>query len=195
MSPLRKRTNSDNQLFFTPPLFRETVDYQSIKKIHFERFLIKILFGVDSKFENDTFMILKNFDYAIKYFDYESKTEIEKTSNTLINGWYKFIDGLLSALLVIDDNLYFLYGEDKFLITESNRVVIKGKSNVKNEFSLFNKKDLLVRFDYSIPDSNLNVSPFEYIDEDDFKWGEFMTKIINDKERKRNFVMNLMECR
>jgi predicted PolB exonuclease-like 3'-5' exonuclease len=135
-------------------------------------------------------MLLRNFDFAVKYFDYKSKTELEETSNPKTYGWYKFIDGLLSALLVTDNNLYFLYGEDKILIKESYRVLLKEKSNKESEFSLVNGKNVLVKFLYHLPDPKLNVAPFEYIDEDDFKWGEFIAKIINDKERQRNFVMN-----
>ena len=141
-------------------------------------------------------MLLRNFDFATKYFDYESKTEFEENSSPKINGWYKFINGLLSALLVTDNNLYFLYGEDKFLITDSCGVLLKEKSKKENEFVLVNGNNELVRFSYSLPDPKLNASPFEYIDEDDFKWEGFIAKIINDKERRqRNFVMNLMECR
>lgn len=140
-------------------------------------------------------MLLRNFDYATKYFDYKSKTELEMTSNPQVNGWYKFINELFSALLVIDNNLYFLYGEKKFLITEYHRVLLKGKSNIENEFSLIDGNNVLVRFLYPTPDPKLNVSPFEYIDEDDFKWGDFIAKIINDGERKRIFVMNLIESR
>ncbi|MBW3518750.1 hypothetical protein [Flavobacterium sp. NKUCC04_CG] len=138
-------------------------------------------------------MLLRNFDYATKYFDYKSKTELKMTSNPQVNGWYKFIYEVFSALLVIDNNLYFLYGERKFLITEFHRVLLKEKSNTENEFSLMNRNDVLVSFLFPIPDPKLNVLPFEYIDEDDFKWGDFIAKIINDGERKRNFVMNLLE--
>lgn len=140
-------------------------------------------------------MLLRNFDFATKYFDYKSKTELEESSSPKINGWYKFINGLLSALLVIDNSLYFLYGENKFLITDSCEVLLKEKSKLENEFVLVNGNNELVRFLYSLPDPKLNVSPFEYIDENDFKWGNFIAKIINDEERKRNFVTNLMECR
>jgi hypothetical protein len=140
-------------------------------------------------------MLLRNFDFATTYFDYKSKTELEENSNPKINGWYKFINGLFSALLVTDNCLYFLHGEDKFLISSTCQVLLKEKSNMGNEFVLVNKNNELVRFLYSLPDPKLNVSPFEYIDEDDFKWGDFIAKIINDKERQRNFVMNLMESR
>ncbi len=140
-------------------------------------------------------MFLRNFDYATRYLDYKSKTELEESSNPQINGWYKFINGLLSALLVMDNSLYFLYGEDKFLITDSCRVLLKERSKLENEFVLVNGNNELVRFLYSLPDPKLNVSPFEYIDEEDFKWGNFIEKIINDKERQRNFVMNLMESK
>ena len=138
-------------------------------------------------------MLLRNFDFATMYFDHKSKTELEETSNPKINGWYKFINGLLSALIVIDNNLYFLYGEDKKLIKESYRVLLNRSSNTESELSLLDGDNILVKFLYNLPDPILSVSPFEYIDEDDFKWGEFIAKIINDKERQRNFVMNLME--
>lgn len=137
-------------------------------------------------------MLLRNFDFATKYFDYKSKTELEESSSLQINGWYKFINGLFSALLVIDHSLYFLYGEDKFLITDSYRVLLKEKSKLENEFVLVNGNNELVRFLYPLPDPDLFVSPFEYIDEDCLDWGVLVANIINDKERQRNFVMNLM---
>ncbi|MFC1223737.1 hypothetical protein ACFE6N_08000 [Pedobacter sp. BG31] len=138
-------------------------------------------------------MMLRNFDYAIKYFDYKSKTEIEDISNPLINGWYKFVNGVFSALLVVDNNLYFLFGKEKFLITEYHRVLLKKHSNVESKFSLIDGNGVQVKFLYSVPNTKLNVSPFEYIDQDDFKWGDFIAKIINDGVRKRNFVSNLMD--
>ncbi len=137
-------------------------------------------------------MLLRNFDYDTKYFDYRSKTEFEEAANFQVNGWYKLINGLLCGLLVKDNNLYFLYGEKEFLITESHRVLLKGESNVEAEFNLTYGNDVLVRFLYPTPDSKLNVSPFEYIDEEDFDWGGSIAKIINDGERKSNFIMNLM---
>lgn len=138
-------------------------------------------------------MLLRNFDFAKKYFDCNSKTELEETLNPKINGWYKYINGVLSALLVIDNNLYFLYGEDRFLIIESNRVLLKGKSKTEIEFVLVNGNNELIRFPYSLSDIQLNSSPFEYIDENDYKWENFIQEIINDKERQSNFVLNLME--
>ncbi len=99
----------------------------------------------------------------------------------------------MTGLLVEDGCLYFLFGEEKFLITESHQVLLEVKSNVENKFSLIKGNDVLVEFLYSKPSTKLNVSPIEYIDEDDFKWGDFIARIINDESRKRNFVTNLME--
>jgi len=36
-------------------------------------------------------MLLRNFDYATKYLDYISNTELEIASNSPMIGWYKFI--------------------------------------------------------------------------------------------------------
>ncbi len=137
-------------------------------------------------------MLLRNFDFAIKYFDFKSKKEIDDTSNPKISGWYKFISGKLSALLVIEYKLYFLYGEDKFLILDSHKVLLEETSKIENEFSLMKENEVLVKFYVSSPDSKLFVSPFEYLDKEDFKWGNFIAKIINDPERKAGFIENIM---
>jgi hypothetical protein len=79
------------------------------------------------------------------------------------------------------------------LITESHKALLKPESNFENEFSILKGNEVIVRFRYSTKGDSLNVSPFEYIDEGDFNWGEFIAKIINDKERKRNFVANLTD--
>ena len=139
-------------------------------------------------------MLLKNFDFATTYFNYKLKTEFEDTSNLKINGWYKFINGTLTALMAIENNLYFIYGENKIQIKEPYKVLLKRSHSTESEFSLVDGSDVQVKFSYHVPDLKFNVSPFEYLDEDDFIWGEFIAKIINDKERQRNFVANLMEC-
>lgn len=136
-------------------------------------------------------ILLRNFDFATEYLNYESKTEINEVSNPKISGWYKFINGLLSALLVMGDNLYFLYGEDMFLIKDSHSIILKQVSKDDHECILIDGNNILVRFPCSGSDSKLNISPFEYIDDDDFMWEEFVAKIINDRERKRSFVANL----
>lgn len=138
-------------------------------------------------------MLLRNFDFAKKYFDYKSNTEFEDISNPKINGWYKFVDGQFSALLVIDFNVYFLYGEQKILINESKMLLIKKNSNNKSEAILIDGNEIFIKFLYELPDITLFVSLFEYIDEDDLKWGELIAKIINDRESQKNFITNLIK--
>ena len=139
-------------------------------------------------------MLLRNFDFAVKYLDYESKTELENTSGLQISGWYKFTNGILSALLVKNNRLYFLYNDKMFLIMESHRVLLsQAKNQIENEFSLVGENGTLVKFLYTTADPKLNISPFEYIDDGDFKWEDFIANIINDENRKSNFVTNIME--
>lgn len=136
--------------------------------------------------------LLGNFDTFNEYYNIDTNKFCSFINLQKTIGIYKIIEGVMTGLLVEDNNLYFLYGKEKFLVTESHKVLLEGKSNVENKFSLIDGNDVLVRFLYSTPDPKLNVSPFEYIDEEDFKWGDFIGKIINDRKRKRNFVMNLM---
>lgn len=133
--------------------------------------------------------LLRNFDFANKYYNYRSKSEITDTLFPKIKGWYKLINGIITGLIVKNNNLYFLHGEEEILIQDSYKALII--KEVFNEFCLVNGKDIVVKFNYSIPNISLDVPPFEYIDEDDFKWGDFLAKVINDKERRSNFIENL----
>jgi len=138
-------------------------------------------------------ILLRNFDFAIKYFDFKSKTEIEDTSSPRIKGWYKFVNGQITGLLVNNNNLYFLFGKNQFLIEKPHRILLKEKVESECEFILVSGNEVIVRFLFLVPNEIQQTAPFEYIDEDDFKWGNFIAKIINDEERKKTFVMNLME--
>jgi hypothetical protein len=134
---------------------------------------------------------LRNFDVANKYFDLVSNTEIKSLSDPNIVGWYKIIDKHFSALLVQKNELYFLFEKDKYLITDNFRVIIKSITQNKNEFILMDNDIENMKFMYEIEDVNISLSPFEYIDEEDFKWEEFIMKTINDQERKNNLILNL----
>lgn len=139
--------------------------------------------------------LLGNFDVFKEYYNIETKRFYSFDTLQKTVGIYKIIKGKMTGLLVKDDNLYFLFGEEKFLITDSHKGLLKEKSNAEKEFNLIYRNEVVVRFSYPLPDPKLNVSPFEYIDEEDFKWGDFIANIINNQERKKNFIANLMENR
>jgi hypothetical protein len=134
--------------------------------------------------------LLSNFDVFKEYYDLDTKQFCSFESAQKNVGTYKIIGNIMIGLLVEDKELYFLYGNDKFLITESYRVLIKERSKLENEFTLLNGNDVIVRFLYPLPDPKLNISPFEYIDEDDFKWGDFIEKIVNNPERRKRYMSN-----
>ncbi len=139
-------------------------------------------------------IILRNFEKANNYFDIESKKVIQLKGETKIQGWYNMIDNSLSALLVSQNKMYFMWEEDKYLIDDDISVkLINSYFPKRNLFKLFKLKKLLVQFYYKVPDNSLNFSPFEYIDEEDFNWGEFVAKRINNKEKKMAFIGNLKE--
>lgn len=139
-------------------------------------------------------MILKNFDFGNTYFDYESKREKNASHDIPIDGWYKKINGILTGLLVQDNQFYFLFGTDKYLITGSNKVVIEpaihsGEKKVR----LVDEIKNIVDFYYQTPEEGLNSTPFEYIDDDSIDWGMFVQNIINDDTRKKTLIKNLTD--
>jgi len=131
-------------------------------------------------------MLLRNFDFAKNYFDYHTKNEVEDISNPKIIGWYKYINNDLSALLVKDNKLYFLYAEEIILITDSHHVILRKIDKDVNEFIFVIGNEALVKYSYILSNFRFNISPFEYLDNEDGQWEEFLSEIINDKERKKN---------
>lgn len=135
--------------------------------------------------------LLKNFDSFKEYLDLDSKEFYFFDKLHEVTGIYKIVKGTMTGLLVDDKKLYFLSGSDEILITEHHTVLLRQQNNTENEFMLLDRDEIVVKFLDSLPESNFNVSPFEYIDEEDFEWGEFLEKIINDNERKEAFISNL----
>ncbi|MCW5921687.1 MAG: hypothetical protein KIS77_05040 [Saprospiraceae bacterium] len=138
--------------------------------------------------------LLKNFDSANKYLDLDSNKIMEYSSQVKINGWYKLIDNIPSALLVTANRLYFIWNNKKKLITNNTYIKIDDLKDLnKKTLKLYEPAMLIFQFDYNVDDNYSNVTPFEYIDDEDFDWGLFVSNIINDTERKNNFIKNIME--
>jgi len=137
---------------------------------------------------------LKNFDLANKYFDFERKVESVDDGDDKINGWYKFINGKLVALFVLDHKLYYLYNSDKYLLTKSCKVVVEmNKSTNKGIFNIFDDQNKILSYSYDLPNDIIYPAPFDYIDYEEFKWEEFVEKIINNDDRRDNFITNLSD--
>lgn len=136
--------------------------------------------------------MLRNFDNADQYFCLETKRTIVDNSSIEIVGWYKVINNDLSALLVSDSKLYFLWKDKLYEIKDNFRVEIEaGLSQTQMLLRIFNGNNEVVQFFYDNPVDDFKTSPFEYIDEDNEDWGMFIKNIINESNRRETFVKNI----
>ena len=76
-------------------------------------------------------------------------------------------------------------------LTATHRATVEKLADNKKKFSLFFNNDEIDRFEYIFSDELLNLSPFEYIDEEDFDWGFFLSEIINNPDRQRRLIDNI----
>jgi hypothetical protein len=140
-------------------------------------------------------MILRNFENAKRYLDYQSKGEFESNDSIKICGWYKLIEGRFYSLRVKDGLLYFACDWTDFLVTENTHIKLtQANEHVMKVTFIENSKEIIT-FDW--PNENMLevVSPFEYLDSEDFIWVEFLMKIINDKVRRLHFIaINSLSC-
>lgn len=138
---------------------------------------------------------LRNFDDANMFINLELKRNIQDSSISSCNGLYKLINNELSALFVSDYKLYFILGDEIKPVDDTFNVkIVNGSNGTKKLVKIFNDEVLVFQFSYAPPSTELlNIAPFEYIDEEDFNWGMFIENVINNKNRKRSFIRNLME--
>lgn len=83
----------------------------------------------------------------------------------------------------LDDLKYFI-GESCF-----SKIEISG-INTEKVFYLYDGTSMITKFIYPVEPSYNQLSPFEYLDDDEFDWGLFLLNIINNPLRKIEFINN-----
>ncbi|MCO6505119.1 MAG: hypothetical protein J6568_06855 [Snodgrassella sp.] len=129
-------------------------------------------------------MILKNFDIAYQYINCENNNLIISNNLMKINGWCKNINNNLSALVVYDNKLFYLF-DKKYGITNEYHIKLKDGNNKRERiFELMKKDKFILSFIYEIDRIIEGNSPFEYIDDEDSDWGIFVENRINNLTKK-----------
>jgi hypothetical protein len=138
-------------------------------------------------------MLLKNFEIDRLYFDLETRDQYLQDAVHKISGWYKFINNTFSALFVFENKLYFQLDNEKYSIEDNHSIILENNeySNTKT-VKVYGDDTIVLQFVYDVLKENFNVSPFEYIDSEDFDWGEFIANRVNNKERKFRFIDIMM---
>lgn len=135
--------------------------------------------------------LLKSFDAYNLYFDVDSKSIIESVSVVRYFGWYKVVNDLLTGLLVKSRKLYFLYGTSEILVSDQFHSEIKHNDESNSTLELYEGSELICKLTYQTDNFLHGIAPFEYIDEEDFDWGLYISNTINNPETRSNLIDNL----
>jgi hypothetical protein len=134
-------------------------------------------------------MFLQNFDSINHYFNLETEQTVYSNTKEKTSGWYREINGLVSALFVTEHKLYTIWRRNRFLIDKSCIVIVeKTESLDKKIFKLYCDDNLIFQFIYEVEEELNQAAPFDYIDNEDFDWGLFLANIINTPTRKTAFI-------
>ena len=138
-------------------------------------------------------MVLRNFDSANEYYNIDTGKRARFDTDQKINDWYKLVNGIISALLAENSQLFIVWDKNKYLINEKTTVRLADSTiNGERKLSFYISSSLVFEFHYPVEADYSNVSPFEYIDSEDFDWGIFVSNVINDESRTKNFIENLI---
>lgn len=137
-------------------------------------------------------ILLRNFEIANRFFDLHSNSFITTDSKIQSNGWYKLINEIISGLFVLNSNLYILYANEKYLITNNSSIDILDIDNrAFRTCKYYQSGHLIFEFTYEMSYDISKISPFEYIDSEDSDWGSFIFNIVSSNVRKRAIIETL----
>jgi len=132
--------------------------------------------------------VLQSFDRNKEYLELDTRQIFETSEEVLVCGWYKWLDKILTAIYVMDNDVYFL-NDDKSILLESSILPsvdeIDGSSAI---FMLYQHNKIITEFKYDFDKSLHGVAPFDWFDEEDFDWGMFLKRLISDKERQKRII-------
>lgn len=132
-------------------------------------------------------ILLKSFDKATDYLDVTTKKIVSDIDGRKTVGWFKLLNGSISSLYVNKKQLIYQFDDQMIELTNHVSSVEKLDGD-KKKFSLFYGNNLVHDFEYTFSDELLNVTPFEYIEIEDFDWGVFLSEVINNDNRKLRVI-------
>lgn len=137
--------------------------------------------------------LLRNYNKGNEYLEMESEKKIQKNYDSDIIGWFNLVNGIVSGIAVLDNKLFLLWDKKKCLITDFSLITLK-KYDEKSSLRIFEYSEsgeLIVSFIYEVDEDFSGTSPFEYIDYEEYDWGYFLSKVVNDKKRRNTIIENL----
>jgi hypothetical protein len=137
-------------------------------------------------------LYLQSFDNANECMELNKLILTKKTVGIRTAGWYKHLEGKLSALYVRSGFFFVRYDTVDVSINNDMTARVIG-NGIKWKFSLVKGDNLIIEFDYPISYDNINpeydFTPF--VEDEDFNWGLFLSNIINNKSRMDNIIAQI----
>jgi hypothetical protein len=133
--------------------------------------------------------LLTNIDLANEYFDTEEHSFFVDVPGRKSVGFYKNCNQVISAIFADNGGLFIRVSDKMYEITEDCAAELTKCNNLGwRFFSLFREKALVMQFTYLTEYNYSHIPPFEFLDDEEFDWGEFLKNVVNSEERKKIFI-------
>lgn len=131
-------------------------------------------------------MFLSDFNSIHHVLDLENFSVVPNVPRRQTGGSYCICDGVFTALYFQDRRLILQVTDRKMLIEPGLIAKIEKLDNsTERRFLLFSDKDVLVSFDYCAEEAFNDLSPWEWLPDEEFDWGLWLVNIINNPERQK----------
>ncbi len=133
---------------------------------------------------------ITSFDSIFTCLDYSHLKQFKIHVNDVTWGSYLLVGEKLVVIFFEGERLMMTVATHLFHITENTSAKIDEVDTSKKLFKLFENENLLVEFEYTLHDPHYKIPPFEYLDEEQYDWGLFISNIINNHARQSLIIEN-----
>lgn len=133
--------------------------------------------------------LVRNFDSFKEYYSIESKEFCSSDSEVEIIGWYKIIDDTICALFVENSGLCIFWKNEKYFVEDHDSMTVFNTkfSTVKKIVYMKNGQPVF-DLEYEVEENYCKNTSLDYIEDEDFDWGLFLSNVINNDARKKNII-------
>jgi len=132
--------------------------------------------------------LLRSFDNATEYLNVDTIERELLPAGQKVVGWFKMIHSLPCMLVVEHERLLIKYNHTSIEINETTEANTLPVANRVSQFELMSDEGFTLKFTYEHEQVASSEAPFDYIEDEDFNWGLFLSNIVNDHSRTQALI-------
>jgi len=133
--------------------------------------------------------LLINIDNIREYYDMSNGHFLcYDTLRKTIGLYHKNSNQMMTGIYTENGRLFLMIRDRILEIGGDHKVAVEKLDDLNRKCLLFEHGKCIENFDYQAEDDHSQYPPFEYLDSENYDWGVLLSNIINNRQRRMEFI-------